>query len=60
MLLGAALIAPGIVLFTLTSGWLAALGIAIAVLGVPALWIGLGATLSGLVAHWSAHHRPFA
>ena len=60
LLVGIALIVPGIVVFLIASGWLSALGIAVAVLGFPLVWIGLGATLSGGVAHWSAHHRPFA
>lgn len=60
LVLAAVLIAPGLLLFTLTSGWTSAFGIALAALGVPALWIAIGSLASALVAHWAAQRKPFA
>ncbi|MGH2874643.1 MAG: hypothetical protein ACRDL8_04930 [Solirubrobacteraceae bacterium] len=60
MALGAIVWVPGVVLVLLTSGWAYALGWVLIAIGLLPTIVATALLLSGIVARWAAHHRPFA
>jgi hypothetical protein len=58
--LSAILIVPGILMIILGSGWVFALGLVLIALGLVPGAVATGLVSTGVVARWTARHRPFA
>ena len=60
LVLCAVLMVPGILMIILGSGWVFALGLALIALGLVPGAVATGLVSTGVVARWTARHRPFA
>jgi hypothetical protein len=60
LVLGAALAVPGIAMIILGTGWVFALGLVLLALGLVPGAVAAGLVSTGVVARWTARHRPFA
>ncbi len=59
LLIGVVLLIPGVLLFVLGHGALAALGIVLVALGAIPTIVAVGLLLTASVAGWAARRKPF-